>query len=357
MAHPLSLHWYAEPSLPGGTDYAFALVVDEPFTGNVDGVVFADVGNAAPSDADGLQNAALIGAAPAPFTSLTFANGTHAGPTFENHPSAGWVPTGVGDRLEWAVHADNAAAVFYWSTTRGDTPRADFEPAINDCALATVVPVADLHVGVCAGLVKVCDPVSHAFVEPNYAAIAGYEAVEVTCDTVDNDCNGAADDIGERPLADEQAGVCVDARKVCSSGSWTEPDYAALDGFEVSEVTCDGQDNDCDGALDAEDAESGITGVPAALQEGVCAGALKSCDGAGGLVEPDYTRIEGYEAAEESCDLLDNDCNGSVDEVVACAQITAGCGCDSSPSGTPFAALAGLLVSAAVRVARRGAGR
>jgi MYXO-CTERM domain-containing protein len=346
MPHPLVLHWYAEPAPTGGYDYAFSLVVDEPLTGNVDGIVFADVGNAAPSDADALVNVSLIGSAPLPFTALEFANGTHAGPLFENHPSTGWTPGAVGDHLDWNVHADELAEVLYWSTTRGDAPLAEFELAINDCALASVAPTADRYQGLCVGMVKDCDPVSHAFVEPDYTAITGFEDVEATCDTLDNDCNDVVDDVADPPLADVQAGVCAEARKVCASGDWVEPDYTALAEFEASEVTCDGEDNDCDGAADAADAESGIAGVLSPRQDGVCAGSLMTCDGSGGLVEPEYTAIEGYEAVEVSCDLLDNDCNGAADEVIECAEITTGCGCSSSSASGWSLAAAGLLWTA-----------
>ncbi len=52
-------------------------------------------------------------------------------------------------------------------------------------------------------------------------------------------------------LADRQDGVCEGARKVCSvSAGWGEPDYAAVDGYEADEVSCDGADNDCDGETD-----------------------------------------------------------------------------------------------------------
>ena len=75
--------------------------------------------------------------------------------------------------------------------------------------------------------------------EPDYQSLAGYEAAESSCDGLDNDCNGKADDIpaAVAPLADRAVGLCTDARKVCAGGrGWVEPDYARIDGYEATEV-------------------------------------------------------------------------------------------------------------------------
>ncbi|TNE88547.1 MAG: hypothetical protein EP330_14340 [Deltaproteobacteria bacterium] len=172
-------------------------------------------------------------------------------------------------------------------------------------------PPADLTDGVCAGQVKICDGAG-GWVEPDYAQIADYEATEVSCDGLDNDCSGQADDLSGAPAADVQLGVCAGAKKVCDgSGGWAEPDYTALANYESDELSCDALDNDCDGTTD-DDAPP----PNADEQDGVCAGASKVCDGANGFVEPDYTRIAGYEATEATCDGLDNDCSGTADDVL-----------------------------------------
>ncbi|MBU1537291.1 lamin tail domain-containing protein [Myxococcota bacterium] len=77
----------------------------------------------------------------------------------------------------------------------------------------------------------------------------------------------------------------------------------------------DGIDNDDDGLVDCNDPDCADQAPDADMQDGVCAGAKKVCNTSdGGWVEPDYTQITGYEALEVSCDTLDNDCNGQVDE-------------------------------------------
>ena len=188
----------------------------------------------------------------------------------------------------------------------------DFEPVSQ--------PLAALQQGVCAGARQVCRGEA-GWAEPNYAALAGYELDEVSCDGVDNDCDGTADGAAEllAPAATRQAGVCAGAVQVCTgAGGWVEPDYGALPGYEVVESACDGRDNDCDGAIDGAHE---LAPPLAALQAGVCAGARRRCAGAGGWVEPDYLALPGFQAEETLCDGLDNDCDGTAD---GAAELTPG---------------------------------
>lgn len=75
--------------------------------------------------------------------------------------------------------------------------------------------------------------------------------------------------------------------------------------------TCDGVDNDCDGNTD-----EGLT-EPATNQKGVCSGSVRSCV-SGNWVEPTLTSLPYYEATETRCDTLDNNCDGQVDEGDLC---------------------------------------
>jgi hypothetical protein len=81
-------------------------------------------------------------------------------------------------------------------------------------------------------------------------------AAEV-CDGVDNDCNaGTADGSGESaPDNTLQDGVCAGSKQGCTGGSWTD-DYSGVSGYEATEVTCDSLDNDCDNQTD-----EGLTSV------------------------------------------------------------------------------------------------
>jgi hypothetical protein len=73
------------------------------------------------------------------------------------------------------------------------------------------------------------------------------------CDGLDNDKNGDVDDapLDCPPAPCNDQGVCAEAQPVCV-GAWS-CDYAAVEHYEAtSETTCDGLDNDCDGEVDEE---------------------------------------------------------------------------------------------------------
>lgn len=129
------------------------------------------------------------------------------------------------------------------------------------------------------------------------------------CNGYDDNCNSQADENLVRacyngdPLT-RGIGACRDGVQACIDGA-----YGACTG-EIKPVAelCDGLDNNCDGSTD-----NNILPFPAYNQRGVCAGSLMVCTGAGGWQEPNYALIPGYEAVEASCDSLDNDCDGTVD--------------------------------------------
>jgi len=78
---------------------------------------------------------------------------------------------------------------------------------------------------------------------------------------------------------------------------WAEPDPLQIVGYEAVEATCDGLDNDCDGPIDEE-----LIAPAADNSNGLCAGRSKECSGGLGWLDPDPTQIIGYEAVEATCD-------------------------------------------------------
>ncbi len=138
-------------------------------------------------------------------------------------------------------------------------------------------------VSVCSGGVPgQCDPFQGAMLE--------------VCDGLDNNCDGEVDE--GQGMVSCGKGACEHEQPYCSDGKVT-----VCDPFlGVSPEVCDGEDNDCDGLAD-EDLGSYVCG------QGACAHAVANCDGG---VPGGCDPFLGSD--EESCDGKDNNCDGAVDE-------------------------------------------
>src|SRR5450432_188583 len=204
---------------------------------------------------------------------------------------------------------------------------------LNNCTAANSVP--DCVAGVC----KI--PCVGDFVDADKKPANGCECepsnggVE-TCDGLDNNCNGTADEGFDFQTDIDNCGSCNHrcfypfAKASCELGVCKQG--ACLDGFYDRDPNvpgcetacqktnggveiCDGLDNDCNGVVDDNVGAPTITckscaaGVPCA-----CNGVKPACMGQSGWVCTYPSTYQDIEDTSKGCDGLDNNCNGVADE-------------------------------------------
>jgi len=126
------------------------------------------------------------------------------------------------------------------------------------------------------------------------------EASDLTCDGRDGDCDGAVDEDYASQATTCGVGECA-ATGVTTCQGGVEGD-TCTPGTPAAEV-CDDLDNDCDGSTDEEltvDVDGDGHSTPNS-----CEGTKDDCDDSDAINFPGNTEV---------CDGQDNNCNGSVDD-------------------------------------------
>jgi hypothetical protein len=160
------------------------------------------------------------------------------------------------------------------------------------------------------------------------AEAASYPGNTEICDELDNNCDGQVDEgVTTTFYADDDGDGYGDGGdlEACEQPSG----YASEDGDcddasgdvnpDATEL-CDGVDNDCDGDADEDDAADAGTYYPDADGDGYGSSAYSwtQCEQPSGTVtdatDCDDTESSTYPGADEYCDSVDSDCDGTTDD-------------------------------------------
>ncbi|MDY0061810.1 MAG: putative metal-binding motif-containing protein [Myxococcota bacterium] len=129
------------------------------------------------------------------------------------------------------------------------------------------------------------------------------------CNGEDDDCNGTSDGFTQTCYSGKEGtagvGLCKTGTRTCSAGSWSA---CAGEIVPVAEI-CDNKDNDCNGAVDGN-TQTCYSGPGGTSGVGICKSGVQTCT----LGRWGSCTGEVLPAATDTCDALDNDCNGKVND-------------------------------------------
>ena len=191
-----------------------------------------------------------------------------------------------------------------WGACTGEVvPAAEACNTLDDDCNGTAddMGLATCGVGACANAVEKC--VNGQM----QTCVPGQPGVEV-CDGIDNNCNQLTDESDPMLNAACESGlpgVCAVGKMACTAQA-----LVCVPDVMPSMETCDGLDNDCNGLTD--DGIPGTGGTCATGAPGVCAPGTITCKQSAGAWQIDC--FSDVEASPEVCDGLDNTCNGATDE-------------------------------------------
>ncbi|MHB8873382.1 MAG: MopE-related protein [Myxococcaceae bacterium] len=132
------------------------------------------------------------------------------------------------------------------------------------------------------------------------------------CNRLDDDCDGPIDEAVTQacysgPASTRGVGTCKDGVQVCAEGAFGNCEGEVLPAPE----RCNWLDDDCDGSADESLTQPCFTGQPAARNVGACRDGVQTCTAGS------WSTCAGeVPAGTETCNDLDDDCDGNVDEAL-----------------------------------------
>ena len=249
-------------------------------------------------------------------------------------PSADELCNGVDDDCDGSVDEDDAVDALTWYRDRDADGYGDAASSTSACAQPSEYVADDTD----------CDDYSYT-ISP---------AATEQCDGVDNDCDGTvdeadavdastwypdfdADGFGDPALS---AVACEQPSGHTSDATDCDDTLATIN--PAADELCDGVDNDCDGTVDEDDAVDASTWYADSDGDayGDSTSTTAACTQPSGYVvddsDCDDTDAAVNPAADELCDGVDNDCDGTVDEDGAADTTTWYADADGDGYGDPL---------------------